>query len=100
MAPTVHFSAGKETVVSDSSTYWLTIMNIGLGLVVLAGLTAVAIGILQEVAARRRKQAEMSKIDREFANLMASFDAHSLDVPGLGLTMADGGEELKKKEER
>jgi hypothetical protein len=28
---------------------------------------------------------------------MAAFDGHTFQVPGLGVTMADGGEELRKK---
>jgi hypothetical protein len=35
------------------------------------------------------------------SDLVASFnDGHAFDSPSLGLTMADGGEELGKKEER
>ena len=42
----------------------------------------------------------MSKIDREVSDLVASFqDGHAFHLPELGVTMADGGEELGKKEE-
>jgi len=35
------------------------------------------------------------------SDLVASFsDGHAFDHPSLGITMADGGEELRKKEER
>jgi hypothetical protein len=84
--------------MSDPSTYWLTFTNAALGVVVLVCLVAVAIGIWQEVAARRKKAAEMSKLDREVADLVASYDGHVFNVPGLGVTMADGGEELGKKD--
>lgn len=84
--------------MSDPSTYWLTFTNAALGVVVLACLVAVAIGIWQELAARRKKAAEMSKLDREVADLVASYDGHVFNVPGLGVTMADGGEELGKKD--
>jgi hypothetical protein len=87
--------------MSDPSTYWLTIMNIALGVLVLAACLAVAFGVVQELAAKRRKSAAASKLDREVSDLVASFDGHAFNVPGLGLTMADGGEEHgKKKEER
>jgi hypothetical protein len=84
--------------MSDPSTYWLTFTNAALGIIVLACCVAVAIGIWLELAARRRKAAEMSKLDREVADLVSSYDGHVFNVPGLGVTMADGGEELGKKD--
>jgi hypothetical protein len=84
--------------MSDPSTYWLTFTNAALGVVVLVCLIAVAVGIWQELAARRKKAAEMSKLDREVADLVASYDGHVFNVPGLGVTMAGGGEELGKKD--
>ena len=84
--------------MSDPSTYWLTITNAALGVV---GCAAVAIGVFQEIAAKRRKVAAMSKIDREVSDLVASLqDGHTFHLPELGVTMADGGEELGKKEEK
>jgi hypothetical protein len=99
MAPTVHSVVSKEkALVSDPSTYWLTVTNIALGVVVLICCVAVAVGVLQELAAKRKKSVELSKLDREVSDLVASFDEHAFNVPGLGVTMADGGEELRKKE--
>jgi hypothetical protein len=87
--------------MSDPSTYWLNVTNIALGVVVLICCIAVGIGVLQELAARSKKRAALSKLDREVADLVASIsDGHAFNVPGLGVTMADGGEELRKKEER
>jgi hypothetical protein len=87
--------------MNDPSTYWLTITNIALGLVTLICIGAVGIGVLQELAARRKKKAALSKLDTEVADLVASYgDGHAFDIPSLGLTMADGGEESGKKEER
>ena len=86
--------------MSDPSTYWLTFTNIALGVVTLICCAAVGIGILQELAQRRKKSASLSKLDTEVANLVSAFDGHAFNVPGLGVTMADGGEELRKKEER
>jgi hypothetical protein len=88
------------SLVNDPSTYWLTFTNIGLGIVTLICCGAIAIGVLQELAARRKRKAAIAGLDREVNSLVHSFGPHTLDVPGLGLTMADGGEELKKKEER
>jgi len=87
--------------VNDPSTYWLTFTNIALGAVTLICCVAVGIGILQELAAKRKKQAALSTLDHEVSDLVASFgDGHAFHVPGLGVTMADGGEELRKEEER
>jgi hypothetical protein len=86
--------------MSDPSTYWLTFTNIALGVVTLVCCGAVALGFLQEFAHRRQKHASLSKLDHEVADLVATFDGHAFNVPGLGVTMADGGEELRKKEER
>jgi len=85
--------------VIDPSTYWLTVTNIALGLVTLICCIAVGIGILQELAAKRKKHAAMSALDHEVADLVSSFsDGHAFHVPSLGVTMADGGEELKKEQ--
>jgi hypothetical protein len=85
--------------MSDPSTYWLTFMNIALGVLVLAACLAVAFGVVQELAARRRKASALNHLDREVADLVSSYGSHAFNVPGLGLTMADGGEEHDKKEE-
>jgi hypothetical protein len=87
--------------MSDPSTYWLNVTNIALGIVTLICCIAVGVGIVQELAARRRKSLASTALDREVADLVSSYgDGHAFQVPGLGLTMADGGEELDKKEKR
>ena len=87
--------------MNDPSTLWLTITNIALGAVTLICLVAVAIGVVQELAARAKKRSALSRLDQEVSDLVASFsDGHAFDSPSLGVTMADGGEELGKKEER
>lgn len=87
--------------MNDSSTLWLTITNIALGAVTLICMVAVGIGIVQELAARARKKSAVNALDQEVNDLVASFkDGHAFDIPSLGITMADGGEELGKKEKR
>lgn len=86
--------------MNDPSTYWLTITNIALGLVTLICCVAVGIGVAQELAAKRKKKTALSRLDSEVADLVSSYDGHAFHVPTLGLTMADGGEELGKKEKR
>jgi hypothetical protein len=84
---------------SDPQTYWLNITNAALGVVVLLCVAAVAIGVLQELYARRKLRT--NALDREVKDLVASYgDKHAFDVPGLGLTMADGGEPVDPKKER
>ena len=86
--------------MNDPSTYWLTFTNAALGVVVLICCIAVGIGIVQEVAARRKKARAMSKLDREVTDLVAAFqDGHAFHVPTLGVTMADGGEPIEKNSE-
>jgi hypothetical protein len=85
--------------LSDPSTYWLTITNIGLGVVTLICCIAVAFGVVQELAAKRKKAAALSTLDHEVSDLAASFgDGHAFHIPQLGLTMADGGEPAASKD--
>ena len=86
--------------MSDPSTYWLNFMNIGLGAVVVICCAAVAFGVVQELAARRKKRASISALDREVSDLLLTYDGHVFDVPDLGVTMADGGEPVEKKDPR
>jgi hypothetical protein len=85
--------------MNDPATYWLNFTNIALLVLVVICCGAVAFGVVQELAARRKKAVSVSKLDREVSDLVASYDGHAFQVPGLGLTMADGGEETGKKEE-
>ena len=86
--------------MNDPSTYWLTFTNIALGLIVLICCVAVGIGVLQEVAARHKKRATATGLDREVSDLAATYlGGHAFQVPGLGVTMADGGEEVKPPKE-
>jgi hypothetical protein len=84
--------------LSDPSTYWLTITNVGLGLVTVICCIAVAFGVVQELAAKRKKKSALAALDREVSDLAASFgDGHAFQIPQLGLTMADGGEPAGQK---
>ncbi len=83
--------------MGDSETLWLNLTNAALGVVVVACLLAVALGVIKELFARRKANVEL---DREMKELVASFhsDPHMLDVPGLGVTMTDGGEVRKPED--
>jgi hypothetical protein len=86
--------------LNDPSTYWLTVMNVALGVIVVVCCAVVAFGVAQEVVARRRKRAMAAGLDREVSDLVAAYDSHAFHSPELGLTMADGGEPVKQKEKR
>ena len=79
---------------------FLTLTNVALGLVTLICCVAVGVGVVQELAARRKKHAALANLDHEVTDLVATLDGHVFNVSGLGVTMADGGEEPGKKEKR
>ena len=70
--------------ISDPKMLWLNIANIALGLVTLVCWLVVGYGIVQEVHARKRKS----------KNTPAASDDHAFLNPGIGITMADGGERV------
>ena len=82
---------GREHVfeldLGDPKTFWLNAANIALGVVTVACFAVVAWGAGVEVLARLR---------RRWASYMGE-DEHVFAVPGLGTTMADGGERVKKE---
>jgi len=84
--------------MNDPSTYWLTLTNIALGAITLICCGAVVFGVLQELAAKHRKHAALARMDSEVSEVVAAFDGHTFQVPSLGVTMADGGEEVPGKE--
>jgi hypothetical protein len=76
-------------------TYWLQMMNFAMvAVVVLAGVTVV-IPAFWELRERRRRLTH-SVIDAdEKTSAMLRAEPHRIRIPELGLTMADGGEELE-----
>lgn len=75
---------------SDPQTLWLNITNAALGAVVLICVLVLAVGVLQELRLRAKRR-EMEPTPIRLAG------DHAFDVPGLGLTMADGGESVEPK---
>ena len=74
-------------------TFWLMMTNFGLALVVFGAIVTVVGGIVYEfLAASARKAREMRGVGNELAAMLGG--SHSKLVPDLGLTMADGGEEI------
>jgi uncharacterized membrane protein YhiD involved in acid resistance len=72
----------------DSETLWLTLTNIGLGLVTLACIAAVGVVIVKEVLADVRSKVQVPQLQ----------DDHSFMLSDLGITMADGGKRIDEKE--
>jgi hypothetical protein len=62
--------------------FWLNFTNIALGLVTLLCVIAIAGGVARELLLRWERRAAALEDDHAFA------------TPGLGVTMADGGERL------
>jgi len=78
----------------DSQTYWLNVTNVALGIVIAICVAVVLGGIAHEFASRIRKRRRIeAEIDRDMVQLA---DDHTCHVPGLGVTMADGGEKLRQ----
>lgn len=69
---------------SDPQTFWLNVTNAVLGLVTLIALVAVAGAVVVDVLQRLKERVAA-----------AASDPHAILVPGLGATMADGGETVK-----
>lgn len=75
-----------------SEEAWLNATNALLGIVVFACVVAIGGAIFHEVASRVRARAQ--------ARNHFVFDAHSVNVPDLGFTMADGGEPYKEDDQK
>ena len=63
-------------------TFWLNFTNIALGLVTLVCVIAIVGGVARELLLRWERRAAALEDDHAFA------------TPGLGVTMADGGERI------
>jgi hypothetical protein len=75
----------------DDWVFWLNLTNIVLGAVVVVAVLIVAYAVVWELLSRHKKSLEMTKQDEELAALLQ----YGRSVPGLGLTMADGGDPIK-----
>ncbi len=73
--------------------FWLNVTNAGLGVVILICVAVIAIGIVKDTLARRVRRAAMeTEMDGDLRALVGD-GGDLFAVPGLGLTMADGGEQ-------
>ena len=74
----------------SSESIWLSLTNIGLGVVTLVCLALVAVAVVRALTARARQRSAAPE----------EHDVHTLTVPELGTTMADGGHRIDRDPER
>ena len=91
-------------MAGENWTFWLNMTNFALGIVTLLAVLVVVGAVSWDLffmwlhKARTSDTADISRVNMQ--RLMAEVrsgwaaDTHSLPVPGLGLTMADGGEKI------
>ena len=79
----------------DDWVFWLNVTNIALGVVVLLGVLLVAYALVWEFVSKYKKSRRVANPAEELRAMLQDEFAHSLSVPGLGVTMADGGERIK-----
>ncbi|HLV87505.1 MAG TPA: hypothetical protein VKV39_11040 [Candidatus Sulfotelmatobacter sp.] len=79
-------------------TFWLMMTNYALALITAAALLLVAGAVGWEIVTKRALRARnIGSVEAEW-QAMQHAGAHGLSVPGLGFTMADGGEKIESPE--
>jgi hypothetical protein len=76
--------------------FWLNVTNIGLGVVVFLAVLLVLSALVWELATRYKKHRSVANLDKELEAMVQN----GMSVPGLGVTMADGGEAYKPSPEQ
>jgi hypothetical protein len=74
--------------------FWLNVTNIALGAIVVLAVLVIVYGAVWELMIRQRKRHRLHDLDKQMQTMLHGEFAHSLPVPELGLTMADGGEHV------
>jgi len=87
-------AARRSIYMANDWTFWLQVMNLGLVAVTLLAALVVTGAVGWELWARREHKAPAAASLEELW-AMSRGDLHTLSVPGLGLTMADGGEKVE-----
>ncbi|HTY84262.1 MAG TPA: hypothetical protein VMB19_08580 [Silvibacterium sp.] len=79
----------------ENWTFWLMMTNYALGLITVIAVVMVAGAVGWDLLGKKAK--ETRDIEAIEAEVQAMFrgDPHTLSVPGLGFTMADGGEKIE-----
>ncbi|MGO9273407.1 MAG: hypothetical protein ACLQOO_24740 [Terriglobia bacterium] len=85
-------------MAGENWTFWLNMTNIALGVITVLALLVVLGAVGWDLLARTvRKARETHSLGADLRAMLHA-DSHALSVPGLGLTMADGGERIKPSE--
>jgi len=80
---------------NENWVFWLNITNLVLGIVVILAAAAVGYGLVWEFVLRHKKaHRAAANVDVEFQKMLQDEFSHSMPVPELGFTMADGGDIL------
>lgn len=75
--------------IEDPEAFWLNVTNYGLGILCAICFVVVLVGTVHELVLRRHR----------VLGRVLEFDPHTLRLPELGTTMADGGLPLEQKTE-
>jgi hypothetical protein len=76
--------------------FWLNMTNIALGAVVFLAVLLVVSALVWDLVGKYQKHRDLANLDAE----LAAIQPDGRFVPGLGITMADGGERIKPAPER
>ena len=95
-------------MAGENWTFWFNMTNFALGIITLLAVLVVFASVGWDLMAlwlhkvRKTDTVDVRNVDmdRITADLRVSWqgEPHSLSVPGLGLTMADGGERVEPSE--
>lgn len=88
-------------MAGENWTMWLNITNFGLGMVTLVALLVVFFAVgwdLLVCKVSRPERVDLRHIDADLRAMLEG--SHSLSIPGLGLTMADGGKPIKPSDKK
>jgi len=84
-------------MAGENWTFWLNMTNIALGVITVLALLVVVGAVGWDLLARGvRKAREAHSLGADLRAMLA--ESHTLSVPELGLTMADGGERIEPSE--
>jgi len=89
-------------MAGENWAMWLNITNFALGIITVVALLIVFFSVGWDLLARNvgrvRTSAALGNLDAELQAMLHG-GSHSLSVPELGLTMADGGERIEPSKE-
>ena len=86
--------AMKRKMSNYDWVFWLNVTNITLGAVVV-GRDGCCVWIDLGMVIRHKKSRSLRDLDGEMQTMLRDEFAHTMRVPELRLTMADGGERVK-----